>query len=126
MAFGFKMKISKAAYQKALAKVQRENRTFKKGRGGYRFKSAKAKTYATNRDRAVIEMYRLQSRKKAAPIVGYKNGDKITNWTGLKICTIRQRIGNGITAECIDGRFYVGRVNGEGMYVRLRPKKSRR
>lgn len=128
MAFGFKLRISKAAYQKALAKVRREDRTFKKAkRGGWRTKSAGSKTYATNRDRAVVEMYRMQTMKSAKPITGYVKGDKITNFTGLRMCSIIRRTGKkGILARCVNGHTYVGRSNGEGMWINLRPTKRPR
>ena len=128
MAFGFMMKISKAAYQKVMAKSR--------GRG-------QRSKHLTNRDRAVIEFYRLQQRlkKKAGPIHGYLKGNKVTNWTGLRICTVTSRksarqgwIGYSsrrpervhVQATCVDGRKYVGSGPGDGMYVRLRPKKGRR
>jgi hypothetical protein len=126
MSFGFTRRIPKAVYAKALAKVRQENRTFKKSkRGGWSVKSKGSKTYATNRDRAVVEFYRLQNMKVAKPITGYMKGDKITNFTGLRMCSIIRRSGKGITARCVNGHTYVGRSNGEGMWINLRPKRGR-
>lgn len=124
MAYGFVMKIPKSAYQKALARGA--------GRRGSK---------ASNRDRAVVEMYRYQQRKKAGPIFGYLKGHKVTNWTGLKLCTVTRRSSGRtgfpdisgrrpervhVTARCWDGRMYVGSGPGDGMYVRLRPKRGKR
>jgi hypothetical protein len=111
--YGILVKISKGAYQKATGKRRR-----------------------TNRDRAVIEVYRFQNQKRARPFVGYLKGARITNWTGLRLCDVTKRGGGrsgfpDVTgqrsqrvtfhASCIDGRRYVGTSPGDGMYARLRP-----
>ena len=134
--FGFTMKIPKAAYQKALKKVQQETRSYR----GRRSKSSSAKRYATNRDRSVVYMYRFQNRKKHGPWSGYLTGYKVTDFTGLRICTVTKRSSGRsgfvdvtghrstrvtVIAKCIDGRKYVGRGPGDGMYLRLTPKRGR-
>lgn len=121
MALGILYKIPKSAYQKAIAKGA--------GRRGKR--GAKA----TNRDRSVVEVYRFQNRKSAKPFIAYLKGYKVTNWTGLRLCTVTSRKegrrgfhGSKIVtvqAKCIDGRKYVGTGPGDEMYLRLRPKKGR-
>jgi hypothetical protein len=109
-AFGFTLAISPAAYQKAAARARSKK--------------------ATNRDRAVVEVYKFRARKKPAPFVAYVNrdGTKITNFTGLRLCTIQgvARDGKGVHARCIDGRMYHGRSNGTGMWISLRPLKGKR
>lgn len=122
--FGFTMPIPQSAYKKVMAKS--------KGRG-------QRSKHLTNRDRAVIEMYRFQHRKASAPIHGYLKGYKVTNWTGLKLCDVTRRksarqgfpgyFGKRpervhIQARC-GGRMYVGSGPGDGMYVTLRPKRGR-
>ena len=119
MAFGFTMRISKAAYQKALAKSRRKS--------------------GSNRDRSVVEFYRFQHRKKHGPWGGYLKGHKITNWTGLRLCDVTMRTTSrqgyrdvsgrrpervNFWARCVDGRLYVGTSPGDGMYARLRPAKG--
>jgi hypothetical protein len=111
--FGFTFKIPEAAYRKAARK-----------RGS-----------RTNRDRAVIEVYRFVNRKKAAPFMAYLKGHKVTNWTGLKLCDVTSRKEGRrgfhsstivtVQAKCIDGRRYVGTGPGDNMYLRLRPKRGR-
>lgn len=133
MALGFTMKISKGAYQKALKKVQAANRVFRRHKGGV--PSEKLKGKGTNRDRAVVEFYRFQTRKTAKPFVGYLKGGKVTNFTGLRLCTITSRkegrrgFGGSrlasVTARCVDGRQYVGTGSGDGMSIQMRPKKGK-
>lgn len=133
--------IPKKAYQKARRKLARSERYWDKHaegkKGGPR--ALDAKKYpndpATNRDRSVVEVYEFRNRKQAAPFVGYLDGKKITNWTGLRLCTVTSRTegrrgfyGSKITsvqARCIDGRRYVGTSPGDGMYARMRPAKGR-
>jgi len=149
---GITMRIPKGAYVKARKKVAAEtwrarsyNRNPKKRKRGMSYPSAGA--LATNKDRAVIEVYKFQNRTRATPFVGYLKDRKITNWTGLRLCTVTQRTeahvgfqpqhgaggGRGypsgkrvfINADCIDGRKYVGTSPGDGMYARMRPKKGK-
>jgi hypothetical protein len=118
MAFGFTGKISAAAYRLAMSKRKK-----------------------TNRDRAVIEFYRFKNRKKATPFIAYKKGAKLTNWTGLRLCTVtsastarsgwrdvsgRRPERVSVHARCIDGRRYVGSGAGDNMSFRMRPARGRR
>lgn len=139
MALGMLMKIPKSAYEKALKKVQADNRVWKRHKGGPL--GPETKRHATNRDRAVVEVYRFQQRKSAKPFVAYLKGMKVTNWTGLRLCdVVNRRVGRSgfrnvtgrrservtFQANCVDGRRYVGTSPGDGMYARLRPMKSRK
>ena len=135
--FGIVLNIPKATYQKAKRRVAASSRYWKKhgshSRGGSSLPADKAANDpATNRDRAVVEVYELKNRKVARPITGYykvakaNQPPKITNFLGHRICTVQHRTGKtGVTAKCIDGRTYVGRSNGDGMWINLRPKKGR-
>lgn len=121
--FGILFKIPKSAYQKAAKKVAAADRVFKRWRGKGGVPSELLKGKGTNRDRAVVEVYRFQNRTKATPFTAYMKGAKITNFTGLRLCTVVHRTGKkGVTARCIDGRTYVGRSNGDGMWISMRPK----
>jgi hypothetical protein len=120
MALGILYKIPKSAYDKAIKKGAGRRRSGKK---------------VTNRDRSVVEVYRFQNRKSAKPFVAYLKDRKVTNWTGLRLCTVTSRKEGRrgfhgakivtVQARCIDGRSYVGTGPGDGMYLRLRPKKGR-
>jgi hypothetical protein len=140
MALGILIKISRAAYHKARKKVAAEtwrgrsyNRDPKKRKRGMSYPSEGA--LATNRDRSVIEVYKFQNRTSAKPFMGYLKGRKITNFTGLRLCTITSRSEGrrgfhgtkivSVQANCIDGRKYVGTSPGDGMYARMRPKKGK-
>lgn len=135
MALGILFTVSKAAYEKALKRKRAwERHRNKKGVWtGPPVSDSQVKRI--NRDTSVIEVYRFQHRKAATPFTAYLKGQKVTNWTGLKLCTVTQRSsarsGFGRTervtvhARCIDGHTYVGRGPGDGMYLNLRPKKGR-
>ena len=141
MSYGFTMKIPKGAYQKALKRVQAADRVFRahKGKGGVPAEKLKGK--GTNRDRAVVELYKFQNKKAAKPFMAYLKGRKVTNWTGLRMCDVTSRSSGRsgfpdisgrrservtITAKCVDGHTYVGRGPGDGMYIRMTPKKGRK
>lgn len=148
MAIGILMKIPKSAYQKARKKVaasqklwRSHNRNPKKRKKRGMSLPAGTKDAATNRDRAVIEVYEFQNRPAAKPFMGYLKGNKITNFTGLRLCTVTKRTEArsgfvdvtgrrskrvSVTAACIDGRKYVGTSPGDGMYARMRPKTGKR
>lgn len=141
MAFGILYKIKKTQYQMALAKVKR-SKAFWRGRRSISSTESKADP-ATNRDRAVVELYRFQQRKKAKPFVAYLKDRKITIWPGQRICDVTHRSSGRtgfpgysskrpervtVHAKCIDGHSYIGRGPGDGMYIRMKPaaKRSRR
>ena len=130
---GISLTISKAAYQKALKKVNASKRVWKKhgshSRSGSSLDTTKYKDPATNRNRAVVEVYRFQNQKRAKPFVGYMKGEgvgaKVPNFVGHRVCTVERRVGKSVTAKCIDGRKYTGRSNVSGMWIKMRPKKGR-
>lgn len=132
MAYGILTKIPKSAYDKALKKVQKERKSYR----GKKSKPLYKQTYATNRDRAVVEIYKFQNRTSAKPFTAYLKDRKITNWTGLRMCDVTSRssartggFARGsrvtVTARCIDGHTYVGRGPGDGMYINMKPKRGR-
>lgn len=144
--FGLLMKIPKGAYQKAMKKLRASARVWerynpgRKAAGKGRSLPAGVHDPATNRDRAVVEAYRFQHRKRATPFMAYLKGQKITNWTGLRLCDITRRSSGrsgfpdvtgrrtarvSFHAKCIDGHSYVGTSPGDGMYARLRPARGR-
>lgn len=130
---GILFTIPAKAYQKAKRRLRASERFWDKhasGRkGGWRSLPAEVakKDPANNRDRAVVEVYEFKNRKQARPFTGHVKGQKITIFTGTRVCNITQRTGKkGVTAKCIDGREYVGRSNGEGMWINMRPKKGRK
>lgn len=144
MSLGILKTVSKNAYQMALKKVNASRRVWKRhgkhSKRGSSLDVTKYKDPATNRDRAVVEIYRFQHRKSAKPFVGYLKGGKVTNWGGLRLCTVTKRSSGRsgfpdvtgrrtarvtVTARCIDGHTYVGRGPGDGMYMRMTPKRGR-
>lgn len=132
--FGILFKIPESAYRKARKKVAADQRVWrrynpdpKKRKRGMSL-PAGAPRHATNRDRSVIEVFKFQNRKAATPFTAYmdKSGWKVKNWMGIRLCdVVKIRGAAGITAKCIDGRTYVGRSNGPGMWIKLRPKSGR-
>ncbi len=110
-----------------------EGRKFSPGGGA--LDTRKHRDPATNRDRAVVEVYEFKNRKKATPFTAYLKDRKITNWTGVRLCTVTSRKEGrrgfhgskivSVRAHCIDGRNYVGTSPGDNMYARMRPAKGR-